>query len=666
MRRNYYKLNSLRHRFSEELFSQTIVHCFGTLSDKNTGKKIETNINCVFANLEQQSNKPFFIDSIPIEALSILRRGDVYNQEGIYLKKEPSRTEEKRIRFQYSHQNKPEPITNFLSTPTLDKKYKQLSLEFRNQWAIKVLEQDQAHATTPIIIPCSAIASFYLPHSCLIRAALSGEGKTADTTLVNQKLTEEGRKVTIREGIEYVHLTKSMYDVVAPHIARIYLSTSAKRAFNAIHGMSKLIPLHTTNNFALSCMPFVEGTLNWKVLGKAFTDPEFGPLFLVSQIISCNGSFPFKELIFGRENDTRGIEDKNTKEVERGDKKPPVKLSNPPPKNNDDTQPKEPTSEPETDLDHNKIADSEIESTHIIFDNDDTLYSQLSNTIIRKIDKITIKTKGKQPIIKTVSAAGVSFLAGPKGDTSGQTESIRSKLEAGRISTVNSKLIHDTPNSEAGISAPDLARIYDLLSDLHLTGFKVTFRNIKSPCENALQLTRVENVIPPEYRDLSGPGSWIMRHKPPKDSGHEKLEETIHRCRKFLIAEFAYDDSFYAYLVEFQDAEADSIASLFFSNFDRRMSPKALLNEILLNVMGKRRHWRKNTKLKYAKKLTHKVAPNHLTQAEKQTVEQAYLDKVSANVVSAFSLHNKTQEIASNNEAVEVSNSKEKQLETTL
>lgn len=606
MKIKFYRLDSLRHNLFEPLFSKTLIHGFGQIKTSLKNNKDATMITAIFTNSESHSPRSFFINEIPIEALSLLRRGDIYNKAGRYLGQDQSRTLNKEITFLYSNRNKPRPISEYISS-TVKAKYKLLSDEFCNQWAIKLDAIEQNGSLLNVVVPCTTIASFYLPHSCLLRAALSGQGDGAESLLINKKLTAQGREL-LNEGVEYIHLSKGMYDVVAPYVARIFLSEVAKRAFNSIHGHSRLIPLPSTSKYSLYCTPFAEGNLKWNVLGKMIKDPAHGELFLVSQITSCNAPFPFTELIFGRENDNRGNSDENTEEKLIGTKKNMRKTPSDQNDSSEDEGSKENISS-ENDIDNDGIADSEIETIHIIADNNDTINSQLANIKVRKIEKITIKTKVKHIFRGNAIISGASFLSSPHSTNNLEHQDLLAKIDAGRMSTTHGKNIQDHKDSNFGIEAPNLARIYTLLQDIQLTNLVITFRDIKGDCTSYQKLSKYENVVPSNLRDLEKTSSWVMLRKKLKDNEDEVLGDQVLRCRRFIIAEFNHG-GVYSYLIEFQNAKEDNIAGLFFSNYTERLTPKKLLIEIELNITGKRRYWRKSSNMKFTRKLSHTMSAN--------------------------------------------------------
>lgn len=630
MERKISRLSELRHKFSHSLYPETLIHGCGELRKVQSGNKNVPIIKAIFANKQENTSSDFFFESIPVEALSLLRRGDIYDEYGILYKKDEKRTQKCEISFTLTADNKPQALSTFL-TPTNNEKYKALSDEFFNQWAMGIIATNAQGESERVIIPCTAIASFYLPHSCLLRAALSGEGFGANSVLVNQRLTEEGGKLLQNHGHRYVHLHKTMYDIVAPHVARIYYSDIAKKAFNAIHEHSMQIPL-PSGVHSLYCRPFVEGPLTWEVQGQHINDERLGSIFLVSQISACNGAFPFSSLTFGRENDNRGTRaektqtKKLTKVISTSDTEDEAQ------DNEDDTGFDSDNSDDST-IDNSNTASDEIETVHIVLDSEDAMCTALSQVAIRKIEKVTCKTRTLVEYTGDAVIQGLSFIAGknPAANSPNQAgkHQLLAKIDAGRISTISSKKIRDEPDCSSVISTPDLADTYKLLQNLDLPNMSISLRRIKPNCSSYNSLSKDENVVPVEYRDLGGKDNWVMLQTlRKKERENESLYEQVQRCRKFIIVQIKKNDNF-GYLVAFEREKEDSIAGLFFSRRGERLTPNELKAEILLNVKN-RRDWRKNSSMTYKRKLVHNAKRTiKETDIIKKTEDELYIEKVT-------------------------------------
>lgn len=617
-------LNKISRNLFEQLYPETLIHSFGRLTKEQKGKKRVAMISANFVKAHS-NDATFFQETLPIEELTLIRRGDIYNKSGAYIKKNDKRCQPRTLKFILTADNKPKHIDELVPR-TKNPKYQNLSDAFSNQWAMQIDAIDVCGKQVNVIVPCTAIASFYLPHSCLLRAALSGGGLGADSVLVNKRLTEEGRKMLSGDGIEYVHLHKKIYDVVAPHVARIYLSEVAKRAFNSIHEYSFRFPF-SNGNYGLYCQPFVDGTLTWEVLGQQSAPHE---PFIVSQISSCNGSFPFSDLIFGRENDNRGEPGEETKPLEK--KKKANELPNTQEDNERDDNDNDGEDEDDKLIENTGLADDDIESVHILVDSKDAMCSQLANLNIRKIEKVTCKVKTIPIYIGNAIIQALAYLSEKLG--ANNTQKLLAKLDAGRISTVHASDINDNPDCDAGLRSPFLAEIYNYLSDieLELPSAAVTFRHIKPKCDSYHSLSKYENVMPPEYRDLGGKGNWVMLRNIKKSKvGKETLTDQVKRCRKFIIAQVLYKET-YSYLVEFEQDEKENIAGLFFSNFQEKLTPDRLTN-VITTFVENRRLWRTKTTMPYAHKLVHKL--EKVNEKDEKCKKHMYLEKI-ANSIKAL------------------------------
>lgn len=146
-----------------------------------------------------------------------------------------------------------------------------------------------------IYVPCTEILRFYYGSSSgLLKAIFRAD--EPEKSLYNPKNTSISAY-----GVHTVHLRKGIYDIDAPFVARIAFDEYAKRRFSEFHSLTFIEQIDSVNKYPI-CLPPVRGRLNWKVQGQ-----PLGHDLIVTRINQCGGGFPFEHLIFGRDNDNRGI-----------------------------------------------------------------------------------------------------------------------------------------------------------------------------------------------------------------------------------------------------------------------------------------------------------------------------------------------------------------------
>lgn len=156
-------------------------------------------------------------------------------------------------------------------------------------------EVDSGKRPWSLYVPCSEIVRFYYGSSSgLLKAAFKGGNP--------EKVLYNPEKTFISDyGIHTVHLRKGIYDVDAPYVGRVAFDSFAKNKFLEIHSHTFTEQGRPENHFPI-CFPPIQGRLTWKVQGELVNGDV-----IVTRITQCNGGFPFEHLIFGRDNDNRGI-----------------------------------------------------------------------------------------------------------------------------------------------------------------------------------------------------------------------------------------------------------------------------------------------------------------------------------------------------------------------
>jgi len=594
------KRRSLSFYIEKPLYPHNLLLGFGELTfNENQESLLNTVITDFDIEKQRPNAEPFFVEPSNIGMLSVFKRGDVFNRAGnIERKADPKRRKKFLVSLSLDPKLKLEPMSSVLS-PTVFEKYKRLSYEYQQQWVLKCHAINRkTEESIELVVPASAIAAFYLPHSCLLKAAMSGH----DTNILyNENLTIE----TIRKfgnDFNYVHLRREMYDIVAPHVGRIYYCDYARKRYSEIHAKSskKRLP---SGKLSLYCAPFVHGNLEWKVEAKPIVGSN---QLLVSSIEACSGSYPFKNLVFGRDNDNRG----KPKEFSEGTKR--RKKGVPKPKNNDESN-KGGNDGTDKEQGQGRVmpsgaTDSEIEVTHLIFDESELIHQGLRDIKIKKIDKKELKHPLKKKVTIYVGVGEIKGLShgnsGPKID-----EESLGKLESGYRVTSESALKNlGSDNIESSYS--QVLKNYILaISNIEIDNLTVMGRRLPISIEEGKSLGSRENIVPEHLRDLKSPAHWVMTsHKKPKEITDKtslayKVEQ-INRCRKFLIFELEYKSN-YAYIFEFDRIDKkDSVAGIIFSD-GLKKSPRALEKELEAYVRS-RKAWKNNSKMLYKQRFAHK------------------------------------------------------------
>ncbi|MBO9490453.1 hypothetical protein J7384_08770 [Endozoicomonas sp. G2_1] len=593
------KGRSLSFYISKPLHPCNLLFSFGELTFNSNQ---ESFLNTTITGFDKKENKAkaesFVVEPTNIGILSVFKRGDVFDENGkIQKKTDRNRRKKFVVSLSLDPKLKLEPISTILS-PTIFEKYELLSREYHQQWAMRCQAFNrETQESVELVVPATAIAAFYLPHSCLLKAAMSGKGTNV---LYHKKLSIE----TIKEfdnRINYVHLRAEMYDIVAPHVGRIFYSEYAKKRYCEIHQKSshKKLP---SGKLSLYCAPFVHGNLQWKVEAKPIADSN---QLLVSSIEACSGAYPFKNLVFGRDNDNRG----EAKEYEDGVvfKKKPVpnkKGSEHSISNGDDDTHQE---QNQDKIKSSGATDSQIEITHMVFDESELIHQGLEGTTIRKIDKRELKHPGKKKIIVYVGTGEIDALSHGNSGVNTNNEKL-GKLESGYRVTSESALKKSGSDNIEHSYSKTLNNYISAISNVEINNLTIKNRRLPVSIEESKHLGSKENIVPTKLRDLESPANWVMTdQKKPGEfdsqaSPHYRIKQ-IKRCRKFLIFELKYKFAF-AYILEFERLKKnDRFAGIIFSDGLKKL-PRELEKELGTYVKS-RQTWRKNSTMPYKQKFAH-------------------------------------------------------------
>lgn len=137
------------------------------------------------------------------------------------------------------------------------------------------------------IVPCPVVALYYLPHTKLLKAALSGKPLEKNDDLFNPSLTQWNNQPP------NIHLPYNVTTQIAPFIAFYILDKEAGKAFHQIHSRSLVAnpsDYYKDPSFYME-LP-VKGEPTWKI--KCF---ETHNVIWVTQILDCNSLAPFKGLV---------------------------------------------------------------------------------------------------------------------------------------------------------------------------------------------------------------------------------------------------------------------------------------------------------------------------------------------------------------------------------
>lgn len=168
-----------------------------------------------------------------------------------------------------------------------------------------------------LAVPCSEILRFYYsPSSNFVSATLSG--KTAREVIFNPENREATQKKADDRGFDCVTLRKSIEDFCAPYVGRLALCDYAEKSFDSIFLLTQANPLENPDHY-LICRPPLNQKTSWDIDGI-----QIGEIFFVTRIKRCFGDFPFKQVLFDRDNNRMGKRKKEPKETKVIKKKEPV------------------------------------------------------------------------------------------------------------------------------------------------------------------------------------------------------------------------------------------------------------------------------------------------------------------------------------------------------
>jgi len=168
-----------------------------------------------------------------------------------------------------------------------------------------------------LAVPCSEILRFYYsPSSNFVSATLSG--KTAREAIFNPENREAAQRKADKRGFDCVTLRKSIEDLCAPYVGRLALCGYAEKSFDSIFPLTQANPLENPGRY-LICRPPLNQKTSWDIDGI-----QIGDTFFVTRIKRCFGDFPFKQILFDRDNNRMGNRKKEPKETKVIKKKEPV------------------------------------------------------------------------------------------------------------------------------------------------------------------------------------------------------------------------------------------------------------------------------------------------------------------------------------------------------
>lgn len=419
-----------------------------------------------------------------------------------------------------------------------------------------------------VYVPCSELLRFYLPHTSLVDAALSGED--ANKCLYNPETPKT------RSSKATIQLRPSIPDICAPHVGRYCYDAYAAEIFQRVFTDTVYGDGMSSNQY-LRIYPPLRGDCDWLVEGQEL---EPGVLF-ISGIYRCDAPFPFDDLLFGRDNDGRTPEDRER----------PTDINYFPIK--------QAVFENEQDLTEplvhalNGNADLQIETLdiHFDFEDDSPSFGYLENTVVKKVEKGAVQNPDSMNIKYYAGSELVTGIA-LSGHLSHENED---KFVKAEISNGKVKKSH-IENDPLSLSAQDAFSTFHEAITLLKTDFTVDWRNITGYIkDHSLILNMFEHAAV-----KSNPFLCLDKKSYLKCENEERPKFV----RKFVVAEVSNDEGSVVYLVDFEK-HSDSSSVLFFYHFRGDRLENDVLREHVIEFTKDRRKWSQDEKPVLRRKLNH-------------------------------------------------------------
>ena len=367
---------------------------------------------------------------------------------------------------------------------------------FQELGFMNVLVVRSKNVRKPFLIPCVAIAQYYLPHLMLLKMAIKQIPFKSD-------LYEENNSILKPPHVR-IKLRDKVPGKIAVHLARFLVDRYASSVLSEIQKRS----MHTLDGrFASFYMkPPIDQPTEWSVSCVDVNDA-----YLIRQIISCTAEFPFTKFTY--EQDKIVFYGEGTKPQTRHRKK-------------------QVTKDAKLALGKTSNADTEeTEITSVVV----SRYPSLQNVALSsKTEKIPKERKNKIKFL--IRHVRISIATGPNGF----------EMEHGRASITN------IPDCDTHEQLPDeviqhhrLAKFFNLLVFLQQQ-YETEFI-ILSQCKPT-DSTNGENVIPydPFYFD----NIWHRKCKIVAREKNDRIEKWKELGRRFYLVKCT-TPTFVAYIIEF-------------------------------------------------------------------------------------------------------------------
>lgn len=448
------------------------------------------------------------------------------------------------------------------------------SLPFQRDWSTPVFKQKfpdfgganycalrANHQGKDIVayLPSTEVLRFYYPHSCLIEALFSGN--PAKECLYSPKgaLTKNSRP--------FVKLQKKIYDVCAPHVARVRFSRYAELEFERVFTDSRHAKTQGYPNYEfIKARPPINVDCSWLV---EVQETALENALLIISIKRCDAAFPFERLLFGRDNDGRS-------ETNRPNSKqkyfvPTTKVQI------DDTE--------GLSLSLNHVSNVSIETLDVTITFDEELpnFSALEKMSVKKIEKVSTIDPDTQRIKLYTDGKALDALAA-SGYLATDSEAAFIAAEFSRGSVSLSKEL----NRKTDISNFDAFLVFQRAVEALAVSFDIHWQLI-SVWNRRMQQFYLNIFTERELKAIDRP--WLYLNKREFDKSVNE-EQKIKNVRKFVVAEISFDDSF-VYLVDFEKRksgnkpDASAILLIHLQTFDR-MARDELKTQIISYVKNKR------------------------------------------------------------------------------
>ncbi len=142
-----------------------------------------------------------------------------------------------------------------------------------------------------VVLPCSEIIRFYYAHSSyIIKSIFSG--------CFSRNMICNLKESKIDAGTAYIQIRSRIPDIVAPTIGRLIFSDYAMTCAQNIHKSIIKNKVNSGNSW-IEAVPPLENKTRIELQGVKLS----ANAFLGLRILSCSHEFPFRNLIFTRDND---------------------------------------------------------------------------------------------------------------------------------------------------------------------------------------------------------------------------------------------------------------------------------------------------------------------------------------------------------------------------